>query len=368
MTGLSLLSAGLKLDQIEFQGVTYFKIPLAELRADEPIDFPLYIHMVLNGSMVLCFSPKRIPTKKDLGRYAAKGMQAFACPVSHHPNWLKYKTSPGKKITAEQVKQSIAQASMDAAAKREALVNIGQKMIDILIDLADPKEQTKWNSVKECNEIVATIVEIGMATHEMKQSYESLVMMQFSEIEHSACVSTFAVIFALIIGHSDEKELAEIAMGGLLHDVGHGMLPPFVFDKSFNDFNATEQTLYREHAMEGAQVLQDFGPELPELVKTIVLQHHERFDGTGFPHKLRGMEIDARVQVVVLADVISDLLSGRLTGKGLDPSAALEYVRERQVAGQRLISHDLFETIYKSVLTSKEKFNLAAAAAKPAVA
>ena len=355
------------MEKFEFNQTYYFNVSIHQLKADEPLNFPLYAYMKVNANMVLCYSEKRTPTQRDLDRYKSKGLQHFACPVDFHSHWLAYlnrnNQAPQKPLTAEAVKAALREPIASQAAKKEEMVKIGHRMMNVMVNFANGKPEDKWLSFQECQVIADTIVEIGIQTHKMKTLYEDLLMFQQSKIDHTACVSTLTVVFGLIVGYTDEKVLAELAFSGLLHDVGHSLLPPAIVAKPISSLTPEEFKLYREHTIEGAQLLEEFGSELPALTREIVMKHHERFDGNGFPKSLRGFEIDELVQVALLADIVGDLIRGQLTGKELDPAEAFEQLdAEMKRKGQQYVNSHLFESIAQAVRKSKAQNQIAAKA------
>jgi HD-GYP domain-containing protein (c-di-GMP phosphodiesterase class II) len=198
------------------------------------------------------------------------------------------------------------------------------------------------------------VVEIGLQAYKHKDLYEEILAMQKSNIEHATAVSTMVVIFALINGYVDETELAELSLGALLHDVGQGLLPPQIFDKPMIRLSPADNKMYQQHPIEGAQLLEQFGDNLSDLVKRIVLQHHERYDGLGFPKRLRNLEIDERVQLITLADRLSDLIDGRYDGKKWNPSDAFEFIKQRSDnRSEQLVSDEIFIAIYQSFKQSQ---------------
>lgn len=346
------------MDKFEFNQTFYFNVPVDQLKADQPLDFPLYAYMKLNANMVLCYSEKRMPAQRDLERYKSKGLLTFACPVEFHSRWLAYLERVNAvvmpKLTPDAVKAALKQPAASQAAKKEEMVKIGHRMMNVMVNFANGKPEDKWLSFQECQVIADTIVEIGIQTHKMRTIYEDLLMFQQSKIDHTACVSTLTVVFGLIVGYTDEKVLAEMAFSGLLHDVGHSLLPPAIVSKPISALTPEEFRLYREHTIEGAQLLEEFGAELPMLTREIVMKHHERFDGTGFPKGLRGFEIDELVQVALLADTVGDMIRGQLTGEELDPAEALDLLdAEMKKKGQQYVNSHLFESIVQAVRKSK---------------
>jgi putative nucleotidyltransferase with HDIG domain len=147
---------------------------------------------------------------------------------------------------------------------------------------------------------------------------------------HSAAVAAFARDIALQCGMSKrDAELAHTA--GLLHDIGRFALPDRVMERhgtlTQDDWDAIHQ-----HPELGAEMLRDLGVYGP--VAQIVLAHHERVDGRGYPQRLKGDEIPEIARIVAVAEVY-DTLTAEDTYR--DRMTSFQAVTElRRVAGRQL--------------------------------
>jgi len=112
-------------------------------------------------------------------------------------------------------------------------------------------------------------------------------------------VATWMVPLAFAMGHESLDELGQICMAGLLHDIGKIYIPPEILNKkgklSDSDFAAI-----RTHPQKGIEHLTKY-PDIPPLVHTVTLEHHERMDGSGYPNRIKGeqMHIISRICAVV---------------------------------------------------------------------
>jgi putative nucleotidyltransferase with HDIG domain len=124
---------------------------------------------------------------------------------------------------------------------------------------------------------------------------------------HSQRVTAMAVELGRELGLPDET-LDLITRGGLLHDIGKIAVPSSILDKP-GRLTAAEYAVMREHPRTGARILEPI-PEYHRLIP-IVLQHHEWFDGQGYPDGLAGEDISFEARVVAVADVFDALRSER---------------------------------------------------------
>jgi putative nucleotidyltransferase with HDIG domain len=99
-----------------------------------------------------------------------------------------------------------------------------------------------------------------------------------------------------------------IRMAGAIHDIGKMSVPAEILSKP-GHLSAIERRLIEAHSQKGYDILKDVG--LPFPVAEIVLQHHERLDGSGYPQGLRGNQILPEAQILIVADVVEAISSHR---------------------------------------------------------
>ena len=141
---------------------------------------------------------------------------------------------------------------------------------------------------------------------------------------HSERVTSLALEIAKTMG-LPEKELVILYRGGLLHDIGKIGTPPPILDKPAR-LTDDETRIIREHVVTGARILEPI-PGFTELLP-IVLQHHEHFDGSGYPSGLAGEAISLHARIFAVADVFDALISERPYRKGMPVNQVIQMVRE----------------------------------------
>ncbi len=130
---------------------------------------------------------------------------------------------------------------------------------------------------------------------------------------HSERVTAVAVALGLEVGLTT-REVDELRRGGLVHDIGKLATPPHILDK-LGRLTAEEARIMRLHPTQGVHILEPiraFAPLLP-----IVGQHHERWDGAGYPAGLAGESISRTARVLSVADVYDALRSERPYRRGV---------------------------------------------------
>ena len=136
---------------------------------------------------------------------------------------------------------------------------------------------------------------------------------------HSARVTAFAESMARMLGWAGER-LDVLRLGGSLHDVGKIAVSPRVLRKP-GPLTEEELAQIRRHPVTGARLVEcfdDFEPALP-----YVLHHHERWDGSGYPHGLRGETIPVEARLLGVADAFDAMTSKRAYRSALSVEQAL---------------------------------------------
>jgi putative two-component system response regulator len=136
---------------------------------------------------------------------------------------------------------------------------------------------------------------------------------------HNDRVSKLSVMLAERAGLSI-KDIEQVRMGGILHDIGKIGIPDNVLNKH-GPLNEDEFRIITSHPVQGEKILQPLR-SLRE-VGTIVLHHHERFDGGGYPAGLTGKEIPLFARIVAIADCFDAMTTDRPYRKALAMETAL---------------------------------------------
>jgi putative nucleotidyltransferase with HDIG domain len=140
---------------------------------------------------------------------------------------------------------------------------------------------------------------------------------------HSLRVTAYSVELALAVGlESDQVE--SVRRGCLVHDIGKIAIPDRILSKPA-PLDADERAAMQRHAEFGHQMLRHLA--WPDEVLDIVLHHHERWDGKGYPARLSGTGIPALARLVAIADTLDAMTSDRPYRKGFSLKRAADEIR-----------------------------------------
>ena len=139
---------------------------------------------------------------------------------------------------------------------------------------------------------------------------------------HSVDVCVLSVLVAVHLGYTEVK-LQELAVGALLHDVGKTKIEPDLINKQ-TALDEDEMAIMRRHTMFGFDILRSYQGKMTLPSIHIALQHHEKYDGTGYPRGLSKDDIHEYSRIVSIADVYDAVTSDRPYRKALLPHEAYE--------------------------------------------
>lgn len=130
------------------------------------------------------------------------------------------------------------------------------------------------------------------------------------------------------LGLSSE-ELYVLHIGSFLHDVGKTQIPDLILNKPSKLTNE-EYARMKEHTSLGANMLVETGIPILKRAALIVEQHHERYNGTGYPYRLKGNEINISSSIVGVVDSFDAMTSVRVYSRGRSLEDALEEVKQER--------------------------------------
>lgn len=140
---------------------------------------------------------------------------------------------------------------------------------------------------------------------------------------HSGRVASHSLEMARMLGIEDDEELTMIYRGALMHDVGKIGVPDAILRKP-GALTDEEWVFMRKHPAMGYRIL----AQVPYLrpAARVVLAHHERWDGAGYPRKLKGEAIPFGARIFALADTYDAMISDRPYRRGKAPDEALQEI------------------------------------------
>ena len=209
------------------------------------------------------------------------------------------------------------------------------------------------------------ITQRQQAEQKIKQGYEKLQRTMEATIHtiskiietkdpytagHQYRVSQLAARIAKELKFCPDK-LEGIRIASLVHDIGKISIPAEILSKP-TELNEIEYSLIKDHSRIGADILKTI--DFPWPVAEIILQHHERLDGSGYPQGLKGDEILPEAKIIGVADVVEAMSSHRPYRPALGIDKALEEISQNKGI---LYDPEVVDTCIKLFKEKEFKFN-----------
>jgi putative nucleotidyltransferase with HDIG domain len=227
------------------------------------------------------------------------------------------------------------QPSLPAEKRVEILRRSAMLVVQDLFE--DPSPE----NIKKSTKVVSSFVYVLMRDPKAYLLLTRLSSHDPYTLQHSVGVSVNSIILARKVGISVEKELQEIGLGGLLHDVGKVKVKKEIINKN-GPLDELEWEEMRQHSLAGFEIVKD-NPEIPEVSKRAILEHHEDKNGTGYPHGLRGDQTAIASRIVCLADIFNALTTNRSYSKARTPFDAFQFIREK-------LHHKIDDELFKNLV------------------
>ncbi|MBT0665012.1 HD domain-containing protein [Geobacter pelophilus] len=163
-------------------------------------------------------------------------------------------------------------------------------------------------------------------------------------LSHSVKVAALTMLMHEKAFNICQDEMLDVGIGGILHDIGMTLISPDILEKPEALSNIEYETV-KTHSQKGYELLNKAGV-FSDITLTIVRHHHEKWDGTGYPAKLKGNNISRSAQVAAVCDIYCALVSDRAYRKA---SSHAEAIRIMTSEAGGTFNKELFEQFRKIV-------------------
>lgn len=208
-------------------------------------------------------------------------------------------------------------------------------------------------TISECKTAVESMVDVikDYDVSQVQNLIASLSFHDFYTYDHSINVSMYCIsLYRAAKPNATKEEIVMAGLGGLLHDIGKIKITTDIINKpdklSDEEFDVIKQhpdygfQLLSEHPCPDCQGV-DFG-----IIKRIVYEHHENFNGTGYPRKISGNDIHLLARVTAIADFFDAITTKRSYHEVLNTEDAIQVMAK---AVGKKIDPNLFEVFTKSI-------------------
>lgn len=174
-------------------------------------------------------------------------------------------------------------------------------------------------------QLIDTLIDGVLGDHYVAGSLLSMSAHHQTTASHLFAVGAMSTMLAYeVLGHQADA-LRAIALAGLLHDLGKMSLDSELLSKT-TPLTPAELLLIRQHPIESVRLIGD-NPNATKEVRLMILQHHERFDGRGYPLGLKGDEAVLGSRIIAITDAFHAMIGRRAYRQELAPQEAISKMR-----------------------------------------
>lgn len=247
------------------------------------------------------------------------------------------KTWEPEKLVPPALREAIHDKTLAPEKKSRAVYEASRVLVERLLE--DPKAE----NIQEAKKGIAEITDLILVDSKTARQMLTITKYDYYTYTHSVNVGFFSLMLAKeLFKGSDAHDMHEMGAGFFLHDIGKVHVNPAVINKP-GKVSHDEMIEIRSHPNHGYKLLEETR-QLSKECMYIVMQHHEREDGTGYPRRLKGNDIHTYGRICCIADVYDALTAERSYKKPLSTFDALKLMKGE------LLNHFQKEMFEKFVL------------------
>ncbi|MGQ5488638.1 HD-GYP domain-containing protein [Thauera sp. ZXT1-4] len=291
----------------------------------------MYIHDLNCGWMEHNFVRNRFPVKSSeiVDKVRALGVHELYIDTSRG---LDLEEAPTQEEAAHEVDEALEAIAIVAPAQQASVQhevqrarNLHSEANRIVRDMMGDIRLGKQIQLEQIEPLVERIVDSIFRQQDAMLPLARLKDHDEYTFQHSVSVCALMTSFARTL-ELPREIIHEIAIGALLHDVGKAKVPDQILNKPAKLTDA-EFAKMKSHVVQSKIILQGT-PGISQIALDVAAQHHERFDGTGYPNRLKDDEISLYGQMGAIVDVYDAITSHRVYHKGMAPTEALRKLLE----------------------------------------
>jgi len=280
--GLGLTSSSARAG---FLPISLERVPLEALQG-------INVHLRASGAekkeAFVLFRGSSVPfTEEHRKRLTGAGVKFIYIAMSEQDRF--------RKQTEANLLDTAGDPSTAVSARAEIVYETSVELVNEL--LSEPDLAAKSPRLEKVSRAVTTLVlsDPTAFSHLFSASHHD-----FYTATHMVNVGTWMVPLAYALGHHDVDELSRICQAGFLHDIGKNYIPADVLNKR-GKLSDEEWQLIRRHPELGVEHLSKYDGIHPTIL-AVTLEHHERMDGSGYPRKLKGDQMDPISRICAVVD------------------------------------------------------------------
>ncbi|MBI5559255.1 MAG: HD domain-containing protein [Deltaproteobacteria bacterium] len=216
----------------------------------------------------------------------------------------------------------IEDQSIPLAEKSQIIYKCASNVIRDIF--ADPRS---GENLKRAEDITSNIIRFALSNDASIPSLLQLSSHDYYTFTHCLNVAVFSVGMWQQIYPGEKEGLHEFALGCILHDIGKSRIDEVILNKP-GALTSEEFSIIKKHPRYGYELMAD---SVPAPALDVILHHHEKHSGRGYPNGLKGDQISELAKIAAIADVYDALTTRRAYAAARDPFKAMLTMKEEMV-------------------------------------
>jgi len=316
----------------------YIPITLNAIQAEKVIGFDLFLQTDQHehDRYVLYCAEKSVVKSEKINELLRNRVQKLYIRKEDHKKFLAYAEST--------LTYLINNSAVDLKTKSLVVYDVAKNIVLDIFD--DPRSGEQMQRSKGW---VSNAVDMVMKNKGAFSSMINVLTYDYYTYTHSVNVSVLGLLFSKYVGLS-YKEMNILGTGLLLHDIGKTQIGHDIVNKN-GRLSDEEYKAIKSHVEHGVGILQS-RPEIEKESILPVMQHHERFDGKGYPRGIKTNDIHPYGRIAKIVDVYDAITTRRSYSEARGPFVALKLMKE-DMAGS--FDEQLFRSFIMFLGSSGEK-------------
>lgn len=290
-------------------GQAYIPVRICSLRLDTITDFDLYLQVRPDEPLVL-YAERNIPfTEEARNRLVQSRVECIYIPAEQEVEYRGY--------LEKQLQSILSDPEIGNAEKAEILLVSAQGLAKDVLD--NPRME---GGIDRSKELVQNTVDFLFSQPAALRHLIETASFDYFTYTHSVNACVYSIALAQRAGYKDAMLLREFGNGVLLRDVGMGQIDSKIVENPGN-LTFEQYEILKQHPILGHELLQELGG-LTNLALNVVLHHHEKMNGAGYPDNLRGDQIHPLIRICTITDIFNALSTNRPYRKALGSYESLK--------------------------------------------